>query len=90
MSEEAVTVCREGLTADIAHQSTRVSEVVAQETKVIQELPPKQSIEEINQVGGRDKPVCYRCGYKGTYVNTKVLSVTYVSKVVIKFVIVHM
>jgi len=58
-------LCREGLTADIALQSARASEVVAQEAKAMQELPPEQLNEEINQVGSRDKPVCYRCGYKG-------------------------
>jgi len=59
-------LCRECLTANIALQSARASEVVAQEAKTMQELPPEQPNEEINQVGSRDKPVCYRCGYKAS------------------------
>ena len=39
----------EGLTADIALQSARASEVVVQEAKAMQELPPEQPNEQINQ-----------------------------------------
>ena len=58
-------LCREGLTADAALQSARATEVVAQEAKAMQELPPELYNPEINQVGGSDKSVCFRCGYKG-------------------------
>ena len=36
----------------------------------MQELPPEQPNEEISQVGNRDKPVCYHCGYKGHLAST--------------------
>ena len=39
----------EGPTADIALQSARASEVVVQEAKAMQELPPEQPNEQINQ-----------------------------------------
>ena len=54
-------LCKEGLTADIALQSARASEVVAQEAKAMQELPPEQPNKEINQVGSRDK--CLKVGH---------------------------
>ena len=64
-----MSLCREGLSVYIALQSVRAAEVVAQEAKAMQEPPLEPTNPEINQVGGSDKSVYYRCGYKGHLVS---------------------